>query len=256
MSCTCHRTRVLVMIGVGMLAACGEDGARELADAADMVEADADSRADTSEPNNPEADAGAEPGDAGPGSEEEDAGATPGSRRDAQAESSGEGDAAIGLEGSAGHNLGSDCHHFDFDGPQSVIVRQMVSAHWPAPVGGSIVPGTYDLVSEQRLVAADATPEQADACDDYDGAYWERIVLTADEWSRLNRNEDHTVGRQIFQYSARDGRLERTQTCPDPEPYEPRSYSASATQLLLFDELHEDGEPPYCEYLFTYVRKQ
>jgi hypothetical protein len=254
MSCTYQRTCVLVFLGV--LAACGDDGARQLSDASDPSQ---------EAPSSEEEEAGSEAGDRGPGdgsepgddaaaAEDEDAGGSSGSETDAGAQ-----DARAAAVEAPEVDLGSDCHDFDFDGPQNLIVPRMMNVHWPAPSGGSIVPGTYDLVSEERFVAADASEAQADVCDDYEGAYWERLVLTDSEWSRLNRNEDHTVGRQIFRYSVADGKVERTQTCPKPAAnlpaHEPRSYSAAGNQLLLFDDLHEDGKPPYCEYLFTYVRK-
>jgi hypothetical protein len=160
------------------------------------------------------------------------------------------------------HDLGETCHDFDFDAVSPLITPKVVDQPWPELQGGTVVPGTYDLVGEERFVPADASEQDVLNCTQYLGVYRERLVITDSDWLRLTR-VDNTVGRQSFRYQAAAGEISRTEVCPEPDPclppYASVKYEASSAGLEYIEELHNadvPGSPAVCQFLYRYTRKR
>jgi hypothetical protein len=161
-----------------------------------------------------------------------------------------------------GQDPGVHCHSFDFDPGLKLVKAQLVSKLGAPPAGGTVMPGTYDLEAEYRYVTEHASAQDRINCESYDGAYWERLVITGSSWQVLNRYDDHVVGRLSYTFQTSGTRLMRSQTCPALAPgmFDKGSVPFTATpgELHVFDAVVDPSQPcspSVCEYEYISTRK-
>lgn len=268
----------------GCLAACEAErdkSTRETDDAATQL-ADANGRSadeDASEPDLTQGDgaaAGSQRVDAATGSGNE-AGTSDGSTKiDATSMATGDAntasvsDAAAAVDDADVQDAGVDtaifvdqsgvnCHADDANGPLVAPRFINTTSAWPTMRGGSIVPGTYHLVLEERAARAEATEDERSGCAAYAEGYRESLTVTGGVWSRVTQAPGRE-GRQVLslRVDTDKSELHLTAICPVALPAsQPSRFLATSEKFVKFDVITRDFAAegvPVCEIMYEYQR--
>lgn len=145
---------------------------------------------------------------------------------------------------------GRECHEGVASG--ALLSFSLVTDAWAPAAGGTIAPGTYELIAEERRVGPGASESDVASCMQYDGPYRENLVVNKDQYLRVTEAVSGAFAREVFNYTAQDTVLTRSQLCPSEIDFQPAplSFTASERELWLFDTTF-----PSCQYLFKYRKK-